>query len=1099
MNLEPWSEPTHSSTILYATSDLFGDLTEWLTTIVSEVRPDFLVGIARGAVRLLQLHKVSDSLAVPILSDYALPFLDDSHLKGKTILLFDDSVIFGSTLAHVRSYLVDRGAIVFCAAYTIDRYNFFGEPEPDTGKSVELSVHSQIPVRAKRLLWPAQIRRHHNRVIDAILDSKRDYNLDFPKICLKTSAYSESDLPFLLSCISKTPTFRNIHSVSTPLSASSGIFRYTAITETKISGAVLKDDLLIRPYTKIRITFIPDIREIHLTPIAQLALRETAVKSNIRFRDAQLEAFWSQLNLPQKTDHDFYGKALFRLVTFYEGLLLGHLLSNDLREAVDSELAISSGKLADEDIEPVLGSYNAQILRNVWTSLSSWTARESAFSHLPIDDHEYRNEDLLTAISQKWTSAPNLKPRSGELVYEILGKIFLTLRAVTDNAKARAQNPDISRLEVGLTYEGIRVLLKEQCNISLSPDEISLAIDLCVDNGQAVPKIIRQDRMLIRAFYSGENQDAHSTLQFKDAFHRAYCEFVSQKKVSLLSEFDMHKVAVSLKDLLPWLPFSTKPYTFGRIATITQGFDEQKLIEWLVNHGSGPLKFVTNEKGRRVLATNDAYETCVAPSWSPTKSRAFFDGFQYIATAFALLKDSAPKLLLSTCRTHRHTHNAVAVEAYNWTSNDRGDFRRLLTSSRITDGWNLRESQTALNSIYFCTRFLSEAREKYDIFHGKFKQNFRQLEKAFNKQGGSAARFWRYTILEEKNLLDPSRNREIALRFDSLMPILTQMRHLTAFYVGTLRHLGLIKEEELARTFQENGAIPKSASFRWLMENDSRRHALLYNENIVKNKVASLSIEKTKLPIDSPADSERSPWFHELHKTVETCFEELALSLPHACPKYQTPESGTDFPFSPDNDRLVQEDGTLERMLRDVFILTIEIVKSTDNIQTNKMKDIVLRTFENFTGTNELYFDKSGNDAFLACSRDPMVLIDIAKKLMREGEALKEFGGTFGGTRKGLFLGTVRHVTDSNGHERITDAFTPHVLPQAFSILDGLDARYGANADQLNLAMIVDELAATDVFARLNIKFQKDNSVKVTGKHYIGHGYYIDLIEMKIQ
>jgi hypothetical protein len=225
----------------------------------------------------------------------------------------------------------------------------------------------------------------------------------------------------------------------------------------------------------------------------------------------------------------------------------------------------------------------------------------------------------------------------------------------------------------------------------------------------------------------------------------------------------------------------------------------------------------------------------------------------------------------------------------------------------------------------------------------------------------------------------------------------------------------------------------------------------------------------------------------------------LSASLYTACPRYETPESGTDFPFSPENDRLVQVDGTQERILRDVFILTLEIVRSTDNIQTNQMKDTVLRTFENFPRTTELYFDVSGNDAFVACSRDAMVLIDIAKQIMREGEALKKFGGSFGGTRKGLFRGTVRHVIDSEGQERLTDAFTPHILPQAFSILDGLDERFKNHPAQLNLAMIVDRSAATDVFARLNIQFQKQNSFTVKAKHYFGRCFCFDLVEMKIR
>src|SRR6202022_4071569 len=110
-------------------------------------------------------------------------------------------------------------------------------------------------------------------------------------------------------------------------------------------------------------------------------------------------------------------------------------------------------------------------------------------------------------------------------------------RAVTDSAECREHNPDASRLDVGLTYEAIAILLHEYCGINLSRREISLALDMCVDNGQAVPKVIRQDGIWFRALYSGEAEDAHSTLQLKDAFYRGYSDFLEQKNVRPLSEF----------------------------------------------------------------------------------------------------------------------------------------------------------------------------------------------------------------------------------------------------------------------------------------------------------------------------------------------------------------------------------------------------------------------------------------------------------------------------------------------------------------------------------------------------------------------------------
>lgn len=74
------------------------------------------------------------------------------------------------------------------------------------------------------------------------------------------------------------------------------------------------------------------------------------------------------------------------------------------------------------------------------------------------------------------------------------------------------------------------------------------------------------------------------------------------------------------------------------------------------------------------------------------------------------------------------------------------------------------------------------------------------------------------------------------------------------------------------------------------------------------------------------------------------------------------------------------------------------------------------------------------------CSKDPTILWDIATKIKVEGERLIKPGERFEGTRKGLSFGEVRVVEALDGRMRITDASTPHLLPRAFGIIEGIDA-----------------------------------------------------------
>ena len=1093
-------ESTHfdlpdSSYVGQDTSGPFVDFNDWFAGIVEEVKPSCIVGIARGAVRLLQLQNVQDTLgSIPILSDYALPFLPDSDIRGRRILLFDDSVIFGSTLCQLRQYLLSRGAVVFCAAYIVDRVNFYGEQEPETLVSITPSVHRDIPLRAKHLLWPSDIRRHHNRLIDSILGTTRDYNLDFPKFRLTIPEYSATDIPYLVRLLEDADGFESIHDVSSPMSAANGVYRYTALLEPRLSGVLTGGNLSFRPYSKARMIFIPEIHEIHVTAMPQVSLTNGSLLQRIEFEDSALQSLWKGLSPPLIREDEFYPKAIFRLLTFFIGTILGESVVRELIAVLRPDFHVSHSTLVNDDIVPAVGVGNSFVLREIWSQLrnaQSILGLAMDRSGAVVDSREYINETLLIAIKEEWRKRPWLKPRSGELVHEILGKVLLTLRSVTDSPECRENNPGSSRLDVGLTYEAIRLLLQRDCGIELAPDEISIAIDMCVDNGQAVPKVIRQSGVWLRAFYSGEAEDAHPTFQFKDAFHRGYSDLLDQNRVRPLTEFDVHKLCSTLKALFRWLPISTRPHTFGRYTMV--GNNQQELIGWLVNHGSGPVRPGLDLEGRKSLLVNDAYESCVEPTWKPDTSRQFFDAFQYIATAFSTIKDSGPKLLLSTCRTHRDTYNAVAIEAHNWVETDRGHFLRLLNAAKLDDVGALRNVETTLDSVYWCTRYLTEALIKHAIFHKSFERLKRQLEKTFKKQGKSAARFWKYAIVEN-NLLDSSIDKEIELKFSSLMPLLTQMRHLTAYLVGVLLHAGLLEEKQLKEKFENEGAIFEHRNFHWLTEDDLRRRALLYNENIKRRKVTGLSIEKTELPVTMPPNGESAlAWYGESLKAVRTCFMEVSSSLFRFAPYYQTQEG--EYPFAPPSDRRVLYDGNVETILRDVYVLTIEIIKSTNSIQTNQMKDVVSATFNTFA--KKIHYDISGNDAFVACSVDPTVLIDIARIIMREGESLKDSGGPFGGTRKGISFGTLRYVEDYDSRPRLMDAVFPNILPDAFSMLDGIDARYAKKLDERNFAIIAQESIADQLAPLLGKKFSKQDRFMAKGKHFRGRCYCFSLVDSK--
>ncbi len=107
------------------TANSFSGFDVWFARILQETKPSLLVSIARGAVRFLQLNAHGQiSEGIKLLSHDGLCFVPESELRGKRVLVFDDSIIYGSTMGRVKEYLEARGALVFCVAHAVDRVTF---------------------------------------------------------------------------------------------------------------------------------------------------------------------------------------------------------------------------------------------------------------------------------------------------------------------------------------------------------------------------------------------------------------------------------------------------------------------------------------------------------------------------------------------------------------------------------------------------------------------------------------------------------------------------------------------------------------------------------------------------------------------------------------------------------------------------------------------------------------------------------------------------------------------------------------------------------------------------------------------------------------
>lgn len=1070
-----------------ASTEVFADFEDWFSTIFENIKPDIIVAIARGAVRFLQLHEEKLPKNLLFLSHEALPFLSDNELSGTRVLIFDDSVIFGSTMARVKEYLENRGSIVFCASYVVDRFNFLGE-RPEPAYDEKPSRYAKIPLFWKKKLWPSLIRKHHSALVRSILNTPMHYNLDFPTFSLTFNKFSSKDIIYINFLIERTNLFRLIADVSSPISLYSGIPRCSGILKQQDWEFLNVPNILIRPYTKVRLTYVPEQGELRLTPLIQIAIPASMMHQDINFLYSNIDELWHGLIPPHDSTDIFYHPSLHRLLTAFMGTLLGAELCLEIIDVLSRNFVIQDINFVPEDARLILGNENVSRLQSIWNIVKKKPLgifQRDSKNLITKAQEESNGQSLRDKMQDVLLIKPEMRPCQDEMLIESIGKLFLAMREATDSDKCREENPSARRMDTGLSYQGIRAQLEDSGRKVLDFDELSFVVDVCVDRGLAVPKIIREEGYWFRAFYFGEGEDDQDALQFKRAFYSGYSDFLKKKETEPLSPFDIQKLCVSLKDVMWWLPISTAPYKFGFTASIGQ----EQLINWLTEGPSAPCR-ASREGNRNMIILNPDFISPVKPVWIECiKDREFFDAFDYTAMALLKMTDDA-KLLLTTCRTHPHAFNAVAFEAHTWASYEHKGFGSFLLGVLQTLKKGNLDLHGVENSLYWSIQYITEARKKYFLFYKGYKRAYAGLKKSFVSQGPGAERWWEF--LNGRIDFDSREDAEIKHRFEILMPIVEQMTNLTIFASRVLEDSKFLLFDQIENIFNEHGISLSWKEFQWFISSSCENAAKSYNKNLDNQIVLGRSIFRTKLPLVSFRDkvTDREDIL-QIFNVINNCFQEITFAMKEYCKKYKVGEY--DFPFSPNNLRRLLDDGTgsVEERRDNVFLLTLDIIKGTNAEQTNKMKDEIRNILNDFKSRG-LVFEDTGNDAFVACCEDPLVLWDVANAIRIRGEALIIPGQPFKGTRKGLYFGSVAVIKKPNDETLIRDIRIPNTLPPAFSILIGID-RY-VDEYKRNSVLIIEGYETLERCAdKLGLNTKELVQREVKGKHFKGPCVLVDL------
>jgi len=346
------------------------------------------------------------------------------------------------------------------------------------------------------------------------------------------------------------------------------------------------------------------------------------------------------------------------------------------------------------------------------------------------------------------------------------------------------------------------------------------------------------------------------------------------------------------------------------------------------------------------------------------------------------------------------------------------------------------------------------------------------------RRGGLPKNFWQFAI-EGKKLLDPIPEPEIENRFRDLMPIIDQMMNLTQFFGHLVLQAEGLDLSALEKIFEAENSSLNHPEYQWFCKADPRQAATRYNENVRNWRGPGRSMLNVMLP-----EKDSSTLYGEIPKhslaniltNVDGAFFDLRTILKIFCSKYQDDE----FPFSPKAERRVIPGVGIERIITEAFVLTLDIVKGTGAEPTNRLKDAIIGTMRQFERSG-FFWEITGNDAFVAVSKDSALLMDLAKAIKTHGEMIKPPG-----TRKGLSHGSVRVVTDAGGPTRIMDLPGARLLAGAFYMINGVDKFCENFVLKQNEVIIFEDVALKRFNEALEGPARPLGEVSVESKHFYG-------------
>ena len=703
-----------------------------------------VLAIARKSPRLIESYQrshPSGAEQLSVFTERALPFMAKSEFHSDILPVFDDILVYGSTMKRIVEQVRSNGILGIPVVVAID------------SKSLNPFFFKPWAVRSRIQLPASEVSFFNAELVKEIRKLGKPYDVDHPLLYFDYGAAGLAAKDFL----AMLRKMGKVVDITQEGEAEQGIINVSLLdwkkdfTQSMFSDRATR--LIRMDLTKIRVLINKHAGIACIEPIAILnpstRLFGEVIFSSAHDRFNKIAALTKRRlldvgNASVTESSPTFRIALSRTLLYLVETAYGWYFTREFCKVAGIAEEVPYKTMVDmKDVQLIFGPEFSKLiiaeLTKAITEMRFPTKARIGLSKgyqsqrsLLVNDEDAKYYDLPI---KSWTGF--LGPESSPA--DNFSSIFACMYYCDELPRRREGDSNLERLNRGVSVDEIKNILRYY-RINISDEQLSALVDICIDNGSIVPIYVERDGLIQRLYRFGENvmgsQEVkyaamHSVEQLDKLYHIRF-----EEKDPGISEIQFEKFAVLLFDAVfgqSRKKFDNFNYriTYDRFgarlqvaepgARVGAASEEIKwfyIRQWLFSAG-----IVTSRTGR--IQPNLQFYTVRPREGSPLDSALVKDVDSFVGLFCDILwaknyrKQMDALLALTTCSSHHEFLSALKEELRLWLFDSDSNYSKVLMSmNEIVKNPSQSIQDTVKTQVENAAGFLSETASKTEVWNG---------------------------------------------------------------------------------------------------------------------------------------------------------------------------------------------------------------------------------------------------------------------------------------------------------------------------------------------------------------------------------------------